>query len=359
MTEQNRSAQIGYSDSLCDILTALDASVFISTYESGGVVSIWPKGDGKCGVGNARIRKPLGMSATGNTLSVAAKNEIWHFDGIKNVTLGDSQEKFDTVFMPCFAHYTNDLMAHDIAWGGGKLWVVNTLFSCLAHPDQKYSFNPVWKPPFISGLDGIDKCHLNGLALHNGKPEFVTALGETDKKMGWRENKANGGCIIHIESGDTIKRGLSMPHSPRMYKGELYFINSGNGTFCRLEPETGHLTEIVSLPGYGRGLSFVGDYAFIGLSQARQSSVFGELPITNSDKTLRSGVVVLDMRSGTKAGAIHFRDGLPEVFEVLAAPVGKARLLGPTMADDGMGRYYVTPEGVLYAKPKETGSSTA
>ena len=52
--------------------------------------------------------------------------------------------------------------------------------------------------------------------------------------------------------------------------------------------EAGHVVQVdvVSgvqpdqLPGFTRGLAFIGEIAFVGLSQIRESSTFGELPLT-------------------------------------------------------------------------------
>ena len=158
--------------------------------------------------------------------------------------------------------------------------------------------------------------------------------------------------MIHVDSREVVKRGLAMPHSPRLYKGHLFLIDSGNGTFCTLDPKTGELTVIARLPGYGRGLSIFGDYAFIGLSQAREASTFGNVPLTQGDKALHSGVVAINLRTGKRAAAVHFKQGLPEVFEVLALPVGRARVIGPNMFEEGFGRYYLTPQGLMYGKTK-------
>src|SRR6185437_6862016 len=103
-----------------------------------------------------------------------------------------------------------------------ELWIVNTRFSCLCtlHPD--YSFVPQWRPPFITALAAEDRCHLNGLAIADGAPKYVTALG-------WRANKSQGGCVIDVGSGEIISRGLSMPHSPRWRGGRLWVLESGTG----------------------------------------------------------------------------------------------------------------------------------
>jgi uncharacterized protein (TIGR03032 family) len=84
-----------------------------------------------------------------------------------------------------------------MAWGaGGELWVVNTRFSCLCTLDRSASFAPRWRPPFVSALEPTDRCHLNGLGMVDGRPCYVTALGETDEPAGWRANKAGGGLLI-------------------------------------------------------------------------------------------------------------------------------------------------------------------
>jgi hypothetical protein len=52
---------------------------------------------------------------------------------------------------------------------------------CDVHSD--YSFVPRWRPPFISALVAEDRCHLNGLAVVDGRARFVSALGETDTNL--------------------------------------------------------------------------------------------------------------------------------------------------------------------------------
>jgi hypothetical protein len=67
-------------------------------------------------------------------------------------------------------------------------------------------FLPRWRPKFITALAGEDRCHLNGLAIVDGRPKFASALGETDTANGWRANKPHGGCLIDIGSGETVAR---------------------------------------------------------------------------------------------------------------------------------------------------------
>ncbi len=91
----------------------------------------------------------------------------------------------------------------------GTLWFVNTRFCCLCTLDLHSSFQPRWRPHFISKLMPVDRCHLNGLALIDGQPKNVTALGTTDTAGGWRANKANGGVLMDVPTNCVLLDGLS------------------------------------------------------------------------------------------------------------------------------------------------------
>src|SRR5262249_22819183 len=143
--------------------------------------------------------------------------------------------------------------AHELAWGssplappgrgaggeGEELWVVNTAFSCLCTLDDRHSFVPRWRPPFGTGLAADDRCHLNGLAMADGVPKYVTALAETDTPQGWRPNKVNSGCLIDVASGETVARGFAMPHSPRVHLGRVWMLHSGAGQLVLVDPANG------------------------------------------------------------------------------------------------------------------------
>jgi len=204
-----------------------------------------------------------------------------------------------------------------MVWSGNELWFVNTLFSCLCVRDDTYNFRPVWRPRFITQYIPGDCCHLNGLGLRDGRPRYVTALGETDQPNGWRENKRDGGILIDLDSSEIIARGLSMPHSPRWYQDRLWLLESGTGSFGTIDLETGKFTSIVSLPGFTRGLSFCGSLAFIGLSQVRESAVFGGIPIAERALEERfCGVYAVNIESGEVVAFVKFEDAVQEIFSV-------------------------------------------
>ena len=194
---------------------------------------------------------------------------------------------------------------------------VNTLFSCLCKRSDVYNFQPIWRPAFVSSYVPGDCCHLNGLGLRDGKLRYVTALGETDQPGQWRENKKDGGILIDLESNEIISRGLSMPHSPRWYNDRLWLLESGTGGFGYIDPSTGKYESIAEFSGFTRGLSFYGSLAFIGLSQVRESAVFGGVPI--AEKALEEricGVWVVNIENGQTIGFVKFEDAVQEIFAV-------------------------------------------
>ena len=81
---------------------------------------------------------------------------------------------------------------------------VNTLFSCLATLSETHSFAPLWQPPFVSRLAAEDRCHLNGLAMRDGEPRYVTAVAATDVADGWREQRRDGGVVIDVATGEIV-----------------------------------------------------------------------------------------------------------------------------------------------------------
>ncbi len=159
-------------------------------------------------------------------------------------------------------------------------------------------------------LEPTDRCHLNGLGMVDGRPRYVTALGETDEPAGWRANKARGGILMDVASGEVITRGLSMPHSPRWYAGRLWVCESGAGTFGFIDPNTGKYEPIAEVPGFTRGLDFAGNLAFVGLSQVRESAVFSGIPITErlTEEERTCGVCVIDLTERPGGRALAVRD---------------------------------------------------
>ena len=157
------------------------------------------------------------------------------------------------------------------------------------------------------------------MAVLGDRPAFVTALGETNEENGWRADKASGGVVIDVESGETVLHGLSMPHSPRWHDDQLWLLESGKGSLAAADVETGEVETVAELPGFTRGLAFSGDVAFIGLSQIRETATFGGLPIEQLDERL-CGIWAVNIATGDVLGFLRFEDQVQEIFELALLP---------------------------------------
>jgi uncharacterized protein (TIGR03032 family) len=337
-----------HSPSLPDLLRQLEASVLLSTYQAGRVVSLGCH-QGQMRVAFSHFDQAMGLCRTPTGVAVGSKHAIWTLPANRKIARRIQPEgEHDIAFLARSAHHSGPLMGHDQAWCADQLWLVNTLFNCLATVEAPWSFVPRWQPPFISALAPGDRCHLNGLAIteDDNAPAWVTALGETDTENGWREHKANGGCLIHVATGEVVLRGLAMPHSPRLYRGQLYLLDSGHGTLLRVDPTSGERHTLLTLPGFTRGLDLYGGLAFIGLSQVRESAVFGGLPLQAGNDTLRCGLAIVDLSSGQLVGSFWFQSGVEEIFSVSVLPgYCNPVLIGPdTHTDDTQTVWMVPPK---------------
>jgi uncharacterized protein (TIGR03032 family) len=305
------------------LLRQLGASLLVTTYQAGKLVMVRDEGDHL----NTHFRgfqAPMGMALAGDRLAIGTKIQVWEFVDVPAVTGKlEPPGRHDACFLPRSCHVTGNIQIHEMAWGaGGALWVVNTRFSCLCTLDGSASFAPQWRPPFVTALEPTDRCHLNGLGMEGGRPRYVTALGETNEPAGWRANKAKGGILMDVASGEVITSGLSMPHSPRWYAGRLWVCESGTGTFGFIDPSTRTYKPVAEAPGFTRGVDFAGNLAFVGLSQVRESAVFSGIPITErlGENERTCGVCVIDLQSAQVVALLRFESGVQEVFAVTVLP---------------------------------------
>jgi uncharacterized protein (TIGR03032 family) len=305
------------------LLRGLGGSLLVTTYQAGKLVMVRDEGD-HLNTHFRTFQSPMGLALHGERLAIGTTVQVWEYVDVPAVAAKlEPPGRHDACFLPRDCHVTGNIQIHEMAWGAGEeLWVVNTRFSCLCTIDRTASFTPRWRPPFVTALEPTDRCHLNGLAIVDGRPRYVTALGQTDAPAGWREGKAHGGIVMDVDSGELMARGLSMPHSPRWYAGRLWVCESGAGTLGFLDPRTGRYEAVAATPGFTRGLDFAGNLAFVGLSQVRETAVFSGIPITErlpaEERTC--GVCVVDIVRGEPIALLRFEEGVQEVFAVQVLP---------------------------------------
>ncbi len=350
--QNNEPMRSVHTTNFPDILQQLGISLVVSTYQAGKLIVLRADGENI----NTHFRmfsKPMGIAANRERMAIGCASQIWELHNMPAVANKlEPAGKHDACYIPRKLSITGDIDIHEMAWGQKDLWFVNTRFSCLCTLDSKYSFVPRWRPPFVTALTPEDRCHLNGLAMIDCKPKYVTALGQTDSAGGWRSNKANGGILMDVETKETISTGLSMPHSPRWHDNRLLVLESGNGSLGMIDLASGKLETITTLPGFTRGIDFCGSLAFIGLSQVRETAVFSGIPLTERLEARICGIWVVNIMTGETIAFLRFEDAVQEIFAVQVL----LNISFPEIIDWDeklIGNSYVLPDEALKDVPQE------
>lgn len=232
---------------------------------------------------------------------------------------------YDFAYIPRVGYTTGHVDVHDMAVDGdGRVIFVNTMFGCLATLSEHANFKPIWRPPFLSALVPEDRCHLNGLAMRDGQPKYVTVVSRSDVADGWRDRRKDGGCILEVPSGEVVCAGLSMPHAPRWYRGQLWVLNSGTGEFGRVDLASGKFEPVAFCPGYLRGLTFHGDYAIATLSKPRHLTFQGlalDDRLAQKGADPQCGLQIIDLRTGSISEFLRL-DGtlVTELYDAIVLP---------------------------------------
>ncbi len=324
MAEQEEPwVQAYYSSDFGAWLAAERVSLAFSTYQTGKLFMVGRRDDGQISIFERTLNHCMGLCCDGQALWLSSLYQIWRFVNV--LRPGQRHEGHDALYVPRVGYTTGNLDTHDVAVeGDGRVVFVNTKFGCLATLHERDSFQPLWRPGFLSALVPEDRCHLNGLALEDGKVRYVTAVSTSDVVDGWRDRRRDGGVVVDVPKDAIVATGLSMPHSPRVYRGRLWLLNSGTGELGWIDVAKGRFEPLAFCPGYLRGLAFSGDYAVVGLSRPRHDKTFGGLPLQErlaaKGAEARSGLHVIDLRSGTTAHWLRVEGMVSELYDVAVLP---------------------------------------
>lgn len=298
-------------------------SLALTTYQTGKIFLIGLQPNGRLSVFERTLERVMAMTATRDEFYLSTLYQIWRFRNV--LAPGELFEGYDAVFVPRESRVTGDVDAHDMAVDGdGRLVFTNTQFNCLATPDDHYSFRVIWKPPWISKIAPEDRCHLNGLAMRDGKPKYATAVSRSDVSDGWRDKRRTSGVLVDVETNEIVAEGLSMPHSPRWHRDRLWLINSGTGFFGYIDFATGKFEPVAFCPGFARGLAFHNDWAIIGLSDKRENRTFQDLDLEENlksrDAETRCGLLIVNLKTGDAPHWLRFDGIVRELYDVAVLP---------------------------------------
>ncbi len=318
----NEPARISCSRGLSDWLLRHNVSLAFTSYQSGRLYLVGVDGNGAVSFHERFLARAMGLWSDSQRLLVSTIFQLWRFENV--LRPGETIDGADKHYVPRVAHTTGDIDIHEIGvMTDGRIVFVNTAHSCLATLSQTHSFKPYWVPPFISKLAPEDRCHLNGLGMRDGQPAYVTTVSRADVVNGWKERRAEGGCIIDIRDNRVVTEKLSMPHSPRWIDGRLWVLNSGTGYIGTVDDTSGVFEPKAFMPGFMRGCAFHNGFAIVGLSLPRNGTFQGlqlDSELKKRDATPWCGVQILEARTGDVVQWIRLEGPVSELFDVAVIP---------------------------------------
>lgn len=321
VTAQGKEASLTISGSrlFTRWLDGQNASLAFTTYQAGKLFLIGLRPDGSLSVFERTFDRCMGLGAGEGQFWMSTLYQLWRFQNFASP--GQRAGDYDANWVPVTGHTTGDVDIHDIHLrkSGGPVFVV-TRFNCIAEVSETGSFRPLWKPPFINRYAAEDRCHLNGMAIEDDKPRYVTCVARSNVAEGWREHRRNGGLVIDVESGEPVATGLSMPHSPRLHQGRLWILQTGTGEFGHVDPESGAFEPVCFLPGFARGMSFSGKYAIIGLSRPRENRTFEGLVLNErlekEGVSAKCAICVVNTETGDVEHRLDIEGVVQELYDV-------------------------------------------
>ena len=350
MRNKQRNFVIKLSGDFAEVVSKLDVTIAISTYETGRVIFF---GADKSGEAKSfsqlprAFKRAMGIGVSENSLAIATQEEVIILSKID--LLSHQSKKYKSMYMPRCAYYSGRLDLHDIEIIDEKIIAVNTKFSCVCEITSKFSFEPIWQPEFITELRPEDRCHLNGMCFENGELAYLTALGKSNTKEGWRRDKHNGGILIDAGTSEIVLEGLSMPHSPRFHNGDLYMLETGKGRLLKVDVSKKSFEVVGEFKKLVRGLAFYADFVFMGMSKVRKNSKDFDGFDVSATSSL-AGIFIYHLPSQEIIGALTYENTIDELFDVQVLPGGAQGIMNHY--DNDHFNVITSPSGIFHKSKK-------
>jgi len=316
----NFDFSVSYDAALPELLSYLNISLILTSYQADRLITVRSHHN-ELDTHFIACPRPMGLTVDQQRLTLGIWAQVLDFrrdDSICDKV--DDSGKVDACYLPRASHVSGMINIHDIAWGDEGLWAVNSTFSCLCTLDSNYSFVPRWQPSWITELQPEDRCHLNGMAMRDNKPRYVTTFNQENSAKAWRKNREGRGTLIDIETDVVLADGLMMPHSPRYYRDRLYVCESGYGLIWTVDPQTGEKTLFAKLQGFTRGMAFYDNLMFVGLSRVRASEASLSPPLAQEFAETYSGIWVLDINTAEVVTYLCFEGDIKQVYDIGIIP---------------------------------------
>jgi uncharacterized protein (TIGR03032 family) len=224
--------------------------------------------------------------------------------------------------MPVAARFLpGSLYIHDLALVGGELHASAVGHNAVVRIVES-GFAPAWWPRCIEKRRapdfGRNYIQLNSIAA--GKTLADSFFSASSDAIGRRfpgqpDYPVDGrGVIFSGATRAPVVRGLTRPHSARLWRRRLWVNNSGYGQFGTASER---FVPVAQLPGWTRGLAFAGGYAFVGVSRviARFRAYAPGVDVAKSV----CGIFIIEVSSGRIVASMVWPDG-NQIFAVETIP---------------------------------------
>jgi uncharacterized protein (TIGR03032 family) len=213
-------------------------------------------------------------------------------------------------------YYPGEYYFHDLAFINNKLYANSVGMNSVLEIDftkDKHE-KPIWWPKCVE-QNNVPNRKANYIQLNSiaaGKTlesSFFTASGVSMSSIrpGHLDYPVDKkGVVFGGKTREPVAKGLTRPHSARMHKNKIWVANSGYGEVGYIEKE--QFKPVFKLKGWTRGLCFVGDIMFVGVSRVLPRFK-AYAPGLNVNSSQSCSIVAFDLRSDKKIGEINFPYG--------------------------------------------------
>ena len=315
--------QITVSRGFAAWLARNSASLAFTSYQTGQLFLVGLLPEERVSFHQQSYARAMGVHASSQRIYLGSLFQIWRLENV--LAPGErANTDFDRLYVPRNAQTTGDVDVHELAVDrAGRVVFVNTKYSCLATLSLSHGFRPIWKPPFISRLAAEDRCHLNGLAMEQGAPAYVTAVSRSDVLEGWRDRRQSGGILMDVRTDRIVTDQLSMPHSPRIGADGIWLLDSGRGMLVRVNPQSGAREDVAFCPGFLRGLALHNGFAVVTVSLPRDGAFSGlalQDELDRRDGEPWCGICIVDLKHGDIVEWIRLDGAIRELFDIALIP---------------------------------------
>lgn len=182
------------------LLEQLGISLLVTSYQAGKLMAVRSL-EGRINTLLRSFPGPMGLAVEGlRRVALGTRNQVWFFQNATDIAPRLEPPARCLLSAATGVRHRQYSRPRD-RLASSELWLVNTLFSCLCTLEPNYSFVPRWRPPFISGLAGEDRCHAGPLGADgidagaSGVVPFRLSLvpaGQRDRRLGPDSDRAAG-----------------------------------------------------------------------------------------------------------------------------------------------------------------------